>query len=139
MTGKADVGGQKTMLIVDDYPPLRQVMRAFLQHAFPDCSFHEAADGAGALEACNAYRPQLVLMDICLPDANGIELTARLGTLYPGIRVIVVSHKSGEVYVQQALAAGARAYVCKDHLVTDLVPAVAAAIGIPPATDTGAS
>ena len=114
-------------------------MREFLQNAFPDCSFLEAADGAGVLEACKACRPQLVLMDICLPDANGIELTARLGTLYPGIQVIVVSHMSGEAYVQQALVAGARAYVSKDHMVTDLVPAAATAIGISPAADTGVS
>ena len=139
MTSKADIGEQETVLIVDDHLPLRQVMREFLQRAFPGCSYREAADGASALDACNACRPQLVLMDICLPDADGIELTARLRTLYPGIRVIVVSQKSGEVYVQQALAAGARAYVCKDHIVTDLVPAVAAAIGIPPAMNTGAS
>ena len=139
MTSGADIGEQKTVLIVEDHSPLRQVMREFLQSVFPGCSFREAADGAGALQACHAYRPQLVLMDICLPDADGIELTARLKILYPGIQVIVVSHKSGEVYVQQALAAGARAYVCKDHILTDLVPAVAAVMGIPPATDTGAS
>ena len=139
MTSQADIGEQKTVLIVEDHSLLRQVMREFLQSAFPACSFREAADGAGALEACNAYRPQLVLMDVCLPDANGIELTARLGTLYPGIRVIVVSQKSGEVYVQQALAAGARAYVCKDHIVTDLVPAVAAAVRVAPATHRGGS
>jgi DNA-binding NarL/FixJ family response regulator len=137
MTSRADTEEQKTVLIVEDHSLLRQVMREFLQSAFPGCSFWEAADSAGALEACNAYRPQLVLMDIDLPDANGIELTARLGTLYPGIQVIVVSHKSGEVYVQQVLAAGARAYVCKDHIVTDLVPAVAAAIGIPSVTEMG--
>ena len=139
MMSRDDRGEQKTVLIVDDHPMLRRVMREFLQSAFPGCSFREAADGAGALEACHADRPQLVLMDIGLPDANGIERTARLKTLYPGIEVIVVSQNSGECYVQKALAAGARAYVCKDHIVTDLVPAVAAAIGIPPATVTGAS
>ena len=139
MTGSADIGGQKTVLIVDDHSLLRRLMREFLQSAFPECSVREAADGAGALEACNAYRPQLVLMDISLPDADGIELTARLGILYPGIPVIVVSQKSGDVYVQQALAAGARAYVSKDHILTDLIPAVAAAIGIQPAMVAGAS
>ena len=128
-----------TVLIVDDHSQLRRVMREFLQKAFPGCSFQEAADGAGALEACNAYQPRLVLMDIGLPDASGIELTVRLKLLYPGIEVIVVSHKRGEVYVQHALAAGARAYVCKDDIITDLIPAVAAAIGIPPATVAGAS
>lgn len=139
MTGRADIGRQKTVLVVDDHSPLRQIMRDFLQSAFPSCDFREAADGASAMEACNAYRPNLVLMDKCLPDADGIELTARLKVLYPGIQVIVVSHRSGEVYVQRALAAGARAYVCKDHIVTDLIPAVAAAIGVAPATDTVSS
>ena len=139
MTDRADIGRQKTVLIVDDHSPLRQIMRDFLQSAFPDCNFREAADGASALEACNAYRPNLVLMDVCLPDANGIELTARLKTLYPEMQIIVISYMNAKVYVQRALAAGARAYILKDHMVTDLIPAVAAAIGVAPATDTGNS
>ena len=139
MTRRANILGQKTMLIVDDHSPLRQVLHDFLQRAFPSCNFREAADGASALEACDAYPPNLVLMDKCLPDADGIELTARLKTLYPETQVIIVSSSSGEVYVQRALAAGARAYILKDHIVTDLIPAVAGAIGVGPAADMGAS
>jgi DNA-binding NarL/FixJ family response regulator len=139
MTDRGDIGGQKTVLIVEDQVLMRQTLRDFLQGAFPSCNFREAADGAGALDACKTYVPTLVLMDKCLPDADGIELTARLKSLYPGIQVIVVSHRSGEVYVKRALAAGARAYVVKDDLLTDLIPAVAAAIGIAPAADTGTS
>ena len=139
MTDRADMGRQKTVLIVEDHSPLRQIMRDFLQSAFPNSDFREAADGASALEACKADRPNLVLMDKCLPDADGIELTARLKVLYPGIQVIVISYMRGEIYVQRALAAGARAYLLKENLATDLIPAVAAAIGIAPATDTGAS
>ena len=60
-------------------------------------------------------------------------------SLYPVIEVIVMSYRSGEVYVQRALAAGARAYMTKDNLATDLIPAVAAALGVPPATDRGTS
>ena len=130
---------QATVLIVEDQALMRQSLRDFLQSAFPDCNLQVAADGASALEACRAYRPNLVLMDKCLPDADGIELTARLKILYPGIQVIVVSYRSGEIYVQRALAAGARAYLLKENLATDLIPAVAAAIGVAPATDTGAS
>ena len=119
------------MLIAEDQALLRRTIRELLQNAFPDRDFLEAADGASALEDCNAYRPDLVLMDKCLPDAAGIDLTARLTKLYPGIQVIVISHRSGEIYVQRALAAGARAYLVKDNLSTDLIPAVAAALGIP--------
>ena len=125
------------VLIVEDEALLRRTLHDFLQDAFPDCNFMDAADGASALQACNACRPALVLMDKCLPDADGIELTARLLSLHPGIRVIVISYRSGEIYVERALAAGARAYLVKDNLTTDLIPAVAAAIGILPATDRG--
>lgn len=128
---------QATVLIVDDHAPMRQALCEFSQSVFPDCDFREAADGAGALQACNGHPPDLVLMDVCLPDADGIELTARMKVLYPGMQVIVVSYRSGEVYVQRALAAGARAYLLKDTLATELIPAMAAAIGVAPATHTG--
>lgn len=57
------------MLIVEDHALLRRVIREFLQSAFPSCSFREATDGAGALEACRAYRPQLVLMELVRAEA----------------------------------------------------------------------
>lgn len=126
------------MLIVEDQALMRRTLCDFLHNAFPHCPMQEAADGASALEACKAGPPDLVLMDKCLPDADGIELTARLRILYPGIQVIVISYLSGEIYVQRALAAGARAYLVKDNLVTDLVPAVAAVIGASSAADTAA-
>ena len=139
MTNKTDSRGRKTVLIVEDQALLRRTLCELLQDAFPDWNFLDVADGASALQACHVYRPVLVLMDKCLPDADGIELTARLKILYPGIQVIVISYMRGEVYLQRALAAGARAYLLKDNLTTELIPAVAAATGVAPATDTGAS
>lgn len=138
MADDSTAQGHATVLIVEDQALMRATLRDFLQFAFPGCSFHEAVDGAGALEACKASRPDLVLMDKCLPDADGIELTVRLTKMYPGIQVIVISQRSGETYVQRALAAGARTYLVKDSLSVELVPAVAAAIGIAPVTDRGA-
>ena len=137
MTNKTDSRGQKTVLIVEDQALLRRTMCELLREAFPDHGFLDVTDGAGALEACNAYRPVLVLMDKCLPDADGIELTARLKKLYPAIQVIVISYRSGEIYMQHAFAAGAHAYLVKENLATELIPAVAAAIGVAPATGTG--
>jgi two-component system response regulator DegU len=133
VTGTRDSKGPVTVLIVDDQALLREILRNFLQNSFPDFIFLEAEDGASAIEACSTHRPRLILMDVCLPDANGIELTTRVKTLLPDARVIVMSYKSGEAYVNRALAAGGWAYICKDRLPTDLIPMVADAIGRDPA------
>ncbi|MDP2240848.1 MAG: response regulator transcription factor [Burkholderiales bacterium] len=121
------------VLIVDDQELLRKSLRSFLQNAFPDFNLLEAADGASAIEACSTHRPQLILMDVCLPDANGIELITRVKSLLPDVRVIFISYKCGEAYVKRALAAGGWAYLCKDRLVTGLIPLVADATGRDPA------
>lgn len=123
---------QNVILIVDDQAAIRAGVRIFLQTSFPGCRILEADTGAAALAACLEHQPQLVLMDICLPDANGIELTSRIKVLFRNIKVIVVSYLSDRTYVEQALAAGAIGFIAKDNLVTDLMPAVAAALGLKP-------
>lgn len=137
MTNSADRPDRKTVLIVEDQALMRRTLGDFLQDAFPNCHFLAMADGASALQACKASRPLLVLMDKCLPDADGIELTSRLKQMYPAIQVIVMSYKSGEIYVRHALAAGARAYLLKDNLASELIPAVAAAMGTEQGSDRG--
>jgi len=130
VTGRSEGWGCKTVLIVEDQTLMREALLDFLRNGFPDCRFLEAADGASAVRACSDYRPVLILMDKCLPDADGIELTARLKKLFPAVIVIVVSCRSGAIYVQRALEAGAYAFLNKDNLVTDLIPLVEEAIGI---------
>lgn len=137
MMDKCTARGHATVLIVEDQALMRAALRGFMQIAFSNCRFVEADDGASALESCAAGQPDLVLMDKCLPDADGIELTSRLRMIYPGIQVIVMSQHSGEIYVQRALAAGARAYLVKDCLTAELIPAVTVAIGITAAAGTG--
>ena len=126
------------MLIVEDNGRLLLALHNFLRAAFPGIEFRDVMDGEGALAACKFAKPDLVLMDKCLPDADGIELTAHLRTLYPGIGVIVMSYRTEAVYAKYALTAGACAYISKDRIDTELVPAIAAAIGIPAARDIGA-
>jgi len=122
--------GCKTLLIVEDQTLLREVLLDFLRNRFPGCRFLEAADGAGAFRAVCDCRPALILMDKCLPDADGIELTARLTKLFPETEVIVMSSWSGDAYAQHALAAGARLFLSKDSLTAELIPAVEEAFGI---------
>ena len=120
---------RQNILIVEDRAVMRTMLCEFMLNAFPGCTILDAANGERAMQACVEHKPQLVLMDVYLPDANGIELTAHVRRLLPDTKVIVVSSLSGQVYVEQALAAGAFAYVAKDHLLTELVPAAALALG----------
>lgn len=121
-----------TILIVEDQDLMRQMLREFLQSAYPDSLILETDSAERALELCDSYRPRLVLMDVKLPDGNGIELTARVKALLPKTTVIVVSQYSAQVYIERALAAGAYAYITKDTVHRELLPAVAAALASAP-------
>lgn len=132
------------MLIVDDHEPMRAALRELLHSAYPEARILEAADGDRALEACVNHRPRLVLMDVTLPDANGIELTARIKAMLPECCVIVVSQHAGCIYAERAQQAGACAYITKDTVYRELLPAVARALApgahtvraaLPPAKD----
>jgi DNA-binding NarL/FixJ family response regulator len=120
-------------LIVEDRPVMRAMLREFVQDAFPDCAIMDAPNSARAEELCAKHKPKLVLMDVCLPDGNGIELSARLKAADSGCAVIVISYLTGQDYVDQAQAAGAFAYILKDRLVMELVPAISQVLGVQPA------
>ena len=116
------------MLIVEDQDLMRRTLREYLQSAYADAVILEAADGARCLELCRSARPQLVLMDIGLPDANGIDVTAQIREMLPETSVIVVSQHSARVYVERAYAAGAFAYINKDTVYRELLPTVRRAL-----------
>lgn len=112
------------LMLVDDHPLVRDGLRARLD-AVPGLAVVAEADGAdAALAAAAQARPDLVLMDIGLRGANGIEATRRLRALQPGLHVLVLSmHDSPEV-VREALAAGAGGYVLKDSPAEEIVQAI---------------
>ena len=107
---------------------MRMALSDFVWHAVPGCVILEAADGAEAMAAFNGHRPQLVLMDISLPDADGLELTYRIKETAPDTEIIVVSYLNSSAHVARAKWAGATAYVNKDRLLSDLVPAMSKCI-----------
>ena len=103
---------------------MRAMLREFVQKAFPDYEILDAHNAARGLALCMELRPKLVLMDVCLPDGNGFDLTASITATAPYIPIIVMSYLPGDIYAEKAMAAGACAYVTKDRLVMDLVPAM---------------
>jgi DNA-binding NarL/FixJ family response regulator len=126
---------QVAMLIVEDQELMRRMLREYLQSAYADAAILEASDGARALELCRTRFPQLVVMDVGLPDANGIDLTVQIKEMLPQTAVIVVSQHSAEAYVVRAQAAGAFAYISKDKIYREVLPAVRRALGGAPSGD----
>ena len=126
---------QIVMLIVEDQELMRRMLREYLQSAYPQADILEAADGAAGLEVCRRRSPHVVLMDVGLPDANGIDLTVQIREMLPQTVVIVVSQHSAEAYVEGARAAGAFAYISKDKVYRELLPTVSRALGRAPAPD----
>ena len=127
------------MLIVDDHQAMRAALREVLQSAYPGTSIFEAADGAGAIALCLSRSPRLVLMDVGLPDANGIELTAQIKKMLAETEVIIVSQHSADVYAERARAAGAFAYITKDKVHRELLPTIARALARVPSDGTPAT
>lgn len=114
-----------TFLVVDDHAPMRGILRELLQVAYPQAEVLEAASAQRAREIANGRSLQLILLDVGLPDASGMELIPELRALLPACGVIVVSQNVASAYPERAIAAGADAYVCKDRLWLDLLPAIA--------------
>jgi DNA-binding NarL/FixJ family response regulator len=89
----------------------------------------EAANGREAVELAEKIKPDVVVMDVAMPELNGIEATRRLAASAPHTRVLALSMHKDSVYVREILRAGARGYLLKDSPAHDLMAAVRAVAG----------
>src|SRR5262249_1229483 len=105
---------QITILIVDDHDLVRQGIRAFLE-AQPDLRIvGEAASGEAAIRLVQEYIPDVVLMDLAMPDMNGVEATREVKRISPRTQVVVLTSYHDDEYIFPALRAGALSYTLKD-------------------------
>jgi DNA-binding NarL/FixJ family response regulator len=116
------------ILIVEDQEVMRRALYELVEESFPESTILEAGDGAVAREMCEEHAPQLAILDVLLPDNNGIMLTATLRSLKVRPVVIVTSSLTDPIYHDLALTFGASAYIVKDHLLAELVPAMEKAL-----------
>jgi DNA-binding NarL/FixJ family response regulator len=112
------------VLLVDDDPLVRAGLRVILSSADDLEVVGEAADGAAAIAAAAAHRPEIVLMDIRMPEMNGITATERISALPAPPKVIVLTTFHLDEYVFGALRAGASGFLLKDTPPADIVQAV---------------
>ena len=117
-----------TILVVDDNRHMRRLLPEILGMEFNGSSILLAADGREALAQCRQAMPDIVVMDVGLPDADGIELTATIRLFHPQPAVVVLSSHEGSAYRDAARCAGAAAYVAKIDVSTGLIPAISAAL-----------
>jgi DNA-binding NarL/FixJ family response regulator len=126
-----------TILAVDDHPLIRSGLAAVLAGEGDMRLVAEASNGEEAVEAYRAHRPHVVLMDLRMPVMDGVSAIRAIRDEFPAARVIALTTYEGDEDIYQALAAGARGYLLKDMLRTELLQAIRAvhrgSRGIPPA------
>ncbi|MGB7538375.1 MAG: response regulator transcription factor [Anaerolineales bacterium] len=115
------------ILIVDDHTMVRRGLATFLK-VFDDLELAgEAASGQEAIQMCDRLRPDVVLMDMVMPDMDGATATRHIRRQFESIQVVALTSFKEEAIVQNALQAGAIAYLLKDVSADELAKAIRAA------------
>ncbi len=112
------------ILIADDHEVARQGIRALLEShpGWEVCA--EAKDGREAVELATYSKPDIALLDIGMPNLNGLDAARQILAMSPAIRILILTMHDAEQVVREVLAAGARGFVLKSDAARDLVAAV---------------
>jgi DNA-binding NarL/FixJ family response regulator len=113
-----------TILLADDHPIVRQGLRHLLQDEPGVMIVGEASDGLQAVQLAEKFRPNILILDMMMPDLNGLEVLRQVKERSPGTSSIILSMQSADVYVVEALKAGALGYVLKETGPIELLGAV---------------
>ena len=114
------------ILIADDHTVVRIGLRTILEAQADMSVVGTAVNGRNAVAKADALRPDVVLMDISMPDLNGIEATRLICSRHPSVRVVILSMHHTTEFVFRAIRAGARGYLLKESAGEEVVQAVRA-------------
>ncbi len=114
------------ILAVDDHPLLRQGIAALVADQSDISLVAEASNGREAIQQFRAHRPDVTLMDLQMPEMNGLDAIIAIRGEFPEARIIVLSTYAGDVQVLRAMKAGARAYLLKNLLHKELLETIRA-------------
>jgi DNA-binding NarL/FixJ family response regulator len=114
------------VLIGDDHPLIIEGLRSVLSRDFEIAGV--ATNGRDLVSEAQRLKPDAVLLDIAMPILNGMEAARQIKTLMSGTKVLFVTQKADREYVRAAFAMGASAYVLKDAVATEAIPALRAAL-----------
>jgi DNA-binding NarL/FixJ family response regulator len=114
------------VLCVDDHPLLREGIAALIGNQSDMEVIAEASNGREALDLFRTHRPEITLMDLQMPELNGIDAISAIRGEFPEARIIVLTTHAGDVQVSRALKAGARAYLLKGSVRKELLETIRA-------------
>ena len=118
-TGSKD---QNCILVVDDHEQVRCLLKEWLETVFPDYGVVEAGSGEEAVVVAQAKLPKLVIMDIGLPEMDGIRAAQLIIESVPAAKVVILTMHEEEQYKKDAFASGVNAYIPKRLMQSDLLP-----------------
>ncbi|HXP41740.1 MAG TPA: response regulator transcription factor, partial [Candidatus Acidoferrales bacterium] len=114
------------IMAVDDHPLLRQGIVGLVADQSDMKMVAEASNGREAIQQFRTHRPDVTLMDVQMPEMNGVDAMVAIRDEFPEARIIVLTTYTGDVQVLRALKAGARAYLLKNSLHKDLLDTIRA-------------
>jgi len=115
---------KKTILIVDDHPLVREGLDSILKTAAEYEVVGQAGNARDAIKIVKSLKPDLVLLDLGLPDKSGIELAREIRSISPPTRILIVSMHSKVDYIVKAFQAGATGYMTKESATERLLPGI---------------
>jgi DNA-binding NarL/FixJ family response regulator len=118
--------GPIRILLADDHTVVRDGLRALLEHECDMTVVAEAADGRESIRLAETEHPDIVVMDLAMPNMNGMEATRRILASNSRIGVVILSMHQDESYVLGSLKAGARGYLLKDSMRSEVLQAIRA-------------
>lgn len=119
---------QPCILVVDDHDQVRCLLKEWLEAVFPDFGVVEAKSGEEGVVVAQAQLPKLVIMDIGLPDMDGIRAAQLIKESVPTAKIVVLTMHEEEQYQKNAFSSGVNAYVPKRLMQTDLIPTLSSLI-----------
>lgn len=114
------------VLLADDHSIVRKGLRSILEGEEDINVVAEAANGREAVRLCEQLRPDIAIVDIAMPQLNGIDATSQIRKASPDTQIMILSMHTDETYILRALSSGAKGYVLKDAAEDEILPATRA-------------